>query len=408
MSSIVGSVEMGRRVRSLRAERRLTLKQVEEASGLSATHLSDIERGRTSPTIGVLTRIARALKRDVAYFVEPEERSDVAHLPCERLAGYTTACGTRVDQLTPGVPGSSLFAYRLSLGAPPTHPFTLASREPPGEVLYFVRQGRVKISFGEMHLVLGPGDATQGLLGHDHKMHALGNGPAQVIALLTQGIERRRTHMPRSEPPSPPPSPALPEPPGAVGPGLYPRDPSPAELGHRIRMLRLTRGLTLKDLELRGGISATHISEIERGRASPTVGALGRIAHALGLRPATLVEPQVLPEVSLMRAAARAVHYVRLGTAKVAPVTGPMQEALLGAQLLVLPAGSEPAFSHRHEGEEWATVLAGTAKVLVNGKPRRLREGDSIHFRAHMEHSYTGLSPAPTTLLVANRPRPTL
>jgi quercetin dioxygenase-like cupin family protein len=46
--------------------------------------------------------------------------------------------------------------------------------------------------------------------------------------------------------------------------------------------------------------------------------------------------------------------------------------------------------------------------VLVNGKPRRLREGDSIHFRAHMEHSYTGLSPAPTTLLVANRPRPTL
>ena len=87
--------------------------------------------------------------------------------------------------------------------------------------------------------------------------------------------------------------------------GLQTRDPSPGELGRRIKMLRVSRGLTLKNLEERGGISATHISEIERGKASPTVGALGRIARALGLRPATLVEPRVLPESAMLRAAQR-------------------------------------------------------------------------------------------------------
>src|SRR5438093_12552772 len=96
--------------------------------------------------------------------------------------------------------------------------------------------------------------------------------------------------------------PEVPARPAAADQPFVPRDPSPAELGRRIRMLRISRGLTLKELEERGGISATHVSEIERGKASPTIGALGRIARALGLRPATLVEPHMLPEVAGTRA----------------------------------------------------------------------------------------------------------
>ena len=331
----------------------------------------------------------------------------MAHLPREQLAGFSTACGTRVEPLTPGVPGSRLFAYRLSLGTPPAGPFTLASREPPGEALYLVRQGRVEAAFGETRLALGPGDAAQGLLGCDHLLRTLGEDPAEVIALLTHRIESL-TDMPRSAPPATLPSPGQPEPLGAEGTGLRPRDPSPAELGRRIKMLRVARGLTLKDLELRGDISATHVSEIERGRASPTGGALGRIARALGMRPAPLLEPHVLPGVSLMRATERAACRLRLGTATVEPVTRPVQGPVLGAQRLVLPAGHEPIFSHQHEGEEWATVLTGTAEARVDGEPYLLREGDSIHFRAHREHSCTSLSPAPATLLVADRPRPSL
>ena len=72
MTGIVGIEELGRRIRTLRIERRMTLKQVEQAAGLSATHLSEIERGRTSPTIGALVRIARALEKEASYFIETE------------------------------------------------------------------------------------------------------------------------------------------------------------------------------------------------------------------------------------------------------------------------------------------------------------------------------------------------
>ena len=190
-----------------------------------------------------------------------------------------------------------------------------------------------------------------------------------------------------------------------AGNGLETRDPSPSELGRRIKMLRVSRGLTLKDLEERGGISATHISEIERGKASPTVGALGRIARALGLRPATLVEPRVLPEVAVLRASERGERRVQWSAAVLEPLTEPVHGAETSGQIMTLPVRRDSALTHRHEGEEWLTVLGGVAEIRVDGQSFVLREGDSLHFRAHREHSYLNLSSSPAVLLMAVRPR---
>ena len=184
-----------------------------------------------------------------------------------------------------------------------------------------------------------------------------------------------------------------------------PADPTPAELGRRIKLLRISRGHTLKDLEERGGISATHVSEIERGKASPTVGALGRIARALDLRPATLVQPRMLPEVTVLRAGERHTRHVQWGTAALESVADPVQGAELSAQIMTLPMGREPALDHHHEGEEWVSMLSGVAEIKVGSEAFVLREGDSLHFRAYRPHSYANLASSAAVLLVATRPR---
>lgn len=186
---------------------------------------------------------------------------------------------------------------------------------------------------------------------------------------------------------------------------LEPREHSPLELGRRIKMLRVARGMTLKDLELRGGISATHVSEIERGKASPTVGALGRIALALGLRPATLVEPRLLPEITVKRATEHSSHAVHWGGATIETVTEPTQDSCLSLHTFTLPMAREPLLSHRHEGEEWVMMLSGVAEVRIDGRPFVLREGDAVHFRAHRLHAYANLGSSPAVLLIASRPR---
>lgn len=195
------------------------------------------------------------------------------------------------------------------------------------------------------------------------------------------------------------------EPARAGEPGGEPRAHSAVELGRRIKLLRIARGMTLKDLEERGGISATHVSEIERGKASPTIGALGKIAAALGLRPATLVESELLPEVSVRRADDSGTHPLQWGGASIVPLAEPTQDATLGLHRFTLPIARDVLLQHRHDGEEWVTVVSGVAEVRVDGRPYVLREGDSLHFHASHAHSYANLGSAPATLIVAGRPR---
>lgn len=185
--------ELGRRIRKLRLEHRLTLKQVEQSSGLSATHLSEIERGRTSPTIGALTRIARALSRDASYFIESEERAEVGQLAREARRTLPLAAGVTAEVLTEGIPGSRVFAYRLLLDGDSDTVLELAAQELPGDAFYLVREGALAAEVDDMRLELGPGDSAQVSFDKSHRIRAVGSNPAEVIAVLTRPLTTGNT-----------------------------------------------------------------------------------------------------------------------------------------------------------------------------------------------------------------------
>ena len=60
----MGSVEaasIGKRIREVRRSRSMTQVQLAEAAGISASHMGDIETGRSSFSVEVLQKICRAL-----------------------------------------------------------------------------------------------------------------------------------------------------------------------------------------------------------------------------------------------------------------------------------------------------------------------------------------------------------
>ncbi len=189
---IVEIDELGRRIRRLRSERRMTLKQVEVASGLSATHLSEIERGRTSPTIGALVRIARALEKDVSFFIECEERPEVAHHLREQVAGFVAGEGITAEALTPGIPGSSLFTYRVRLEAAPGAELRLAAQDLPGDAVMHVLRGRLAAATGGRERSLGSGDTLHAPLTLAHTLRAEGGAPAEFVLVTTRSLEGGR------------------------------------------------------------------------------------------------------------------------------------------------------------------------------------------------------------------------
>ncbi len=59
-------------IRTHRKRKEMTLAQVAEQTGLSISSLSDLERGRTDPSLSTLRRIAECYGVPVAYLLEEE------------------------------------------------------------------------------------------------------------------------------------------------------------------------------------------------------------------------------------------------------------------------------------------------------------------------------------------------
>jgi transcriptional regulator with XRE-family HTH domain len=165
--------------------------------------------------------------------------------------------------------------------------------------------------------------------------------------------------------------------------------PTKAQLGHRLRVARFERNMTLKEVANRCGMSATHISEVERGKTSPTIGALQRIAEALGEKTSYFVQEDQLPRFRLTRAADRCEYYTT--GADGTPVR-------IEAVSSGIPAGYAQVFVHRMEpgfvlqghqriGEAVVLCAAGTARITAFGESHALREGDTVQFR--MDEGFT-------------------
>jgi len=170
------------------------------------------------------------------------------------------------------------------------------------------------------------------------------------------------------------------------------------ELGKRIKKVREARQLTLKAIEASAGISATHISEIERGKTSPTLGALLRIARALGKDPAYFVEDEELSDVSIVTAENRVSESLPGGVGTMSRLTTSIPGGRVQAQQIILMPGASHRWNpHEHDGDEAAIVLAGKLRVTVGDDSHDLSEGDSIHYSARLSHSYTNAAQTDST-----------
>src|SRR5687767_7941769 len=77
-------------------------------------------------------------------------------------------------------------------------------------------------------------------------------------------------------------------------------DPAVA-VGRRVHALREARGLSLRDLSKRSGVSAPMLSQVERGETSPTIAVAQRIASGLDLPLSTLLRLDERQHVAVVR-----------------------------------------------------------------------------------------------------------
>ena len=205
-------------------------------------------------------------------------------------------------------------------------------------------------------------------------------------------------------------------------------------LGVKIREARRLRALTLQELAGKVGLTASHISQIERGLTSPSVSALLSIAGALDLPMEHFFAHKddgfaVMPSVATAHAmlskhagndnggpdqsqtGGDAYGRSRANGNESSPVVLPAdretiniiggiqwqrltptnEEAIEFLELHYPPGASSGDLAYAHRGREFGRVLQGTLLVELGFSKHTLEPGDAITFDCSIPHRLTNI-----------------
>lgn len=168
----------------------------------------------------------------------------------------------------------------------------------------------------------------------------------------------------------------------------------PLILGRNLRRLRTRQGYSLERLAKRSGVSRAMLSQIETGKSAPTINLLWKIATALGVPFATLLDSQKVQGTVVLRAEDAKILASRDGRFRsraLFPFDGERRVEFY--ELRLAPLHVENAEAHAPGTLENIVVARGSIEIRSGREaPRRLEEGDAILFEADVPHSYRNLS----------------
>ncbi|MEI8410955.1 MULTISPECIES: helix-turn-helix domain-containing protein [unclassified Kribbella] len=176
---------VGPRLRRLRAERKTTLAQLSESTGISVSTLSRLESGQRRPTLELLLPLARAHQVQLDELVDapptgdprihakPIKHHGVVHIPLSRRPGGLQA----FKQIVPeGWPGGEV--------SQKTH---------EGYDWFYVLSGRIRLVLGDKDFVLSEGEAAEFDTRVPHWFSNPGPGAAEMLCLY--GPQGERMHV---------------------------------------------------------------------------------------------------------------------------------------------------------------------------------------------------------------------
>jgi XRE family transcriptional regulator, regulator of sulfur utilization len=182
---------VGSRVRALRENMDLSLRDLAERSGVSAPMLSQVERGETSPTIAVAARIASGLDLSLSQLLRLDETQHVVITRSNERRSRRRR-GHVVEELTPPLPGqrADVSIHTLASGAatggsgdPPMH-------EPGSRETAVVLEGSIDLFIDGERNELAEGDSVTFDADLPHHFENNGKTESRLLAVVAAGLRR--------------------------------------------------------------------------------------------------------------------------------------------------------------------------------------------------------------------------
>ena len=175
------------------------------------------------------------------------------------------------------------------------------------------------------------------------------------------------------------------------------------DIGERLKQLRISRGLSQRELAKLAGTTNSTISAIEKNAVSPSVSSLKKLLDAIGISLSEFFsmdieeEPQVFYFAESMK---------DVGTGGV--LRRIMGQSIPGQALLLMdetfPPGANTGDLISHEGEETGIVISGEIEITVGEEIRILTAGDGFQFNSGIPHHFNNCSDEPCRIICCTTP----
>ncbi|GAA3958288.1 XRE family transcriptional regulator [Gordonia caeni] len=187
---------VGARLKHLRLRREVTLTQLAEATGISASTLSRLESGLRRPTLEQLLPLARYYGVTIDSLVDAPQSAD-PRIDLRPLAGWG---GSVIIPLTRRPGGIQAYKFVLPAGDDDVVP---EPRSHEGYDWAYVLNGTLRLVLGDQDLLLKAGEAAEFDTRTPHWFGATSAGPVEYLSLIGRQGERAHVRATDNSRPSP-------------------------------------------------------------------------------------------------------------------------------------------------------------------------------------------------------------
>ena len=174
------------------------------------------------------------------------------------------------------------------------------------------------------------------------------------------------------------------------------------QMGKRIKKKREGLGFLMKDLSIKIGVTSSLISQIENGKAFPSIVTLMKVAEALQTTVGELIgENENLVQHPLLKAKERrfAKKNNKGASSHLLSYHDPAKQ--IEPYIIQFKKGSDSTgiMTSNFPGQEFCFVLKGSFNATVNKKEYNLKEGDGFYFHSRRPHIFKNTSNKESELL---------
>lgn len=185
----IRELRLGVKIRKLRQERRLTLQELAELTGLSKPLLSQIENDQVTPPLATLLKIAKGLRVGIHFFFEDEGdrrkyvliRGEEGGLS-QRRPKSDAPQGYRYRSLAPGLRQKQIEPFLVEFELKEWDDSCFYNHE--GEEFLYILEGELEFHYGDEVMRLLPGDSIFYDSAIPHGYLSLGAVRARAVAVL--------------------------------------------------------------------------------------------------------------------------------------------------------------------------------------------------------------------------------